>query len=335
MSHNITERDAQVGLSQAWHGLTTVVKEIDPSDNMLRDWDVERHPLHYIDKDGNAITTGHGILRATDDGEVVGKPMSPYYKHVTNEMFMDLVSDAMKQLPKAKLESIGSVGNRGKVFATVSMADNKEYKVGDRTFQDYLNFGNSHDQTSRLWVNNTNICTVCENTFNFNLNNKNGMVGSAVHRGDVELKVADLGDLIKEFLGVQEDFKVKFQKLLKKKLKKENASRLFTGFLMRNNPREGLSTRCINTVEQLDTLFVKGAGNRGENYADAFSAVTDYYTHNSTRGGGKNKANQYYSSEHGLGRMNKSSFWTVINNEELAAKTIERGKKLQDLVNIA
>ena len=82
-------------------------------------------------------------------------------------------------------------------------------------------------------------------------------------------------------------------------------------------------------------MFVKGAGNRGESYADAFSAVTDYYTHNSTRGGGKNKANQYYSSEHGLGRMNKSSFWTVVNNEELAEKTIARGKKLQDLVNVA
>ena len=335
MAHNITDRDAQIGLSQAWHGLTDVVDVIDPKDNYLRSWDVERHPLYYIDKDDNAIETKHGILRATDDGETVGKPMSPHYKHVTNEQFMDLVSDAMKQLPKAKLESIGSVNNRGKVFATVSLADNKEYNVGDRTFQDYLNFGNAHDQSSRLWVNNTNICTVCENTFNFNLNNKNGMVGSAVHRGDMELKVADLSNLVEEFLGVQEDFKVKFQKLLKRKLAKEKASQLFTGFLMRNNPREGLSTRCLNTVDQLNTLFVKGAGNRGENYADAFSAVTDYYTHNSTRGGGKNKANQYYSSEHGLGRMNKSSFWTVVNNRDLAEKTIERGKKLQDLVNVA
>ena len=334
MAHNITERDVQVGLSQAWHGLTDVVDVIDPKDNYLTRWDVERHPLHYINEDGDAIQTDYGILRATDDGEAVGKPMSPHYKHVTNEQFMDLVSDAMKQLPKAKLESIGSVGNRGKVFATVSLADNKEYKVGDRTFQDFLNFGNSHDQSSRLWVNNTNLCTVCENTFNFNLNNKNGMVGSAVHRGDVELKVADLGDLVKEFLGVQEDFKAKFQKLLKKKLDKDNASRLFTGFLMRNNPREGLSTRCLNTIDQLNTLFVKGAGNRGENYADAFSAVTDYYTHNSTRGGGKNKANQYYSSEHGLGRMNKSSFWSVINNPQLAENTIKRGKKLQDLANV-
>lgn len=334
MAHNITDRDVQVGLKQAWHGLTDVVDVIDPKDNYLTRWDVERHPLHYINEDGDAVETDYGILRATDDGEAVGKPMSPHYKHVTNEQFMDLVSDAMKQLPKAKLESIGSVGNRGKVFATVSLADNKEYKVGDRTFQDFLNFGNSHDQSSRLWVNNTNLCTVCENTFNFNLNNKNGMVGSAVHRGDVELKVADLGDLVKEFLGVQEDFKAKFQKLLKKKLDKDNASRLFTGFLMRNNPREGLSTRCLNTIDQLNTLFVKGAGNRGENYADAFSAVTDYYTHNSTRGGGKNKANQYYSSEHGLGRMNKSSFWSVINNPQLAENTIKRGKKLQELVNV-
>ena len=65
--HNITERDAQVGLSQAWHGLTDVVDEIDVSDNVLTKWDVERKPLTYVDVDGNEQETGYGILVGSDD----------------------------------------------------------------------------------------------------------------------------------------------------------------------------------------------------------------------------------------------------------------------------
>jgi hypothetical protein len=259
--------------------------------------------------------------------------MTPSYKAISNEKFLDLVSDAMKKLPKAKIESIGSVCNRGKVFVTVSLDGKSNYKVGDREFKDYLNFGNAHDQSSKLWINNTNTCTVCDNTFTYNLNDKSAMVGSAVHRGDIELKLADLSNVVDDFLGTQADFRQKFNNLLKKKISDKKAQSLFTGFLMRNNPKEGLSTRCLNTVDSLNTLFKKGAGNRGENYADAFSAVTDYYTHNSTRGKGKNRLNQYVSSEFGLGRMNKQSFWTVINNDDLANRTIERGTKLLSLVN--
>jgi len=331
--HNITERDAQVGLSQAWHGLTDVVDPIDVSDNVLTKWDVERKPLTYVDVDGNEQETGYGILVGSDDDKIIGRPMTPSYKAISNEKFLDLVSDAMTKLPKAKIESVGSVCNRGKVFVTVSLDGKSNYKVGDREFNDYLNFGNAHDQTSKLWINNTNTCTVCDNTFTYNLNDKSNMVGSAVHRGDIELKLADLSNVVDDFLGTQADFRVKFTDLLKKKITDKKAQSLFTGFLMRNNPKEGLSTRCLNTVDSLNSLFKRGAGNRGENYADAFSAVTDYYTHNSTRGKGKNRLNQYVSSEFGLGRMNKQSFWTVVNNNELAERTIERGTKLLSLVN--
>ena len=331
--HNITERDAQVGLGQAWHGLTDVVETIDVKDNVLTKWDVERKPLTYVNVDGNEQEIGYGILVGSDDDKIIGRPMTPSYKAISNEKFLDLVSDAMAKLPKAKIESVGSVCNRGKVFVTVSLDGKSNYKVGDREFNDYLNFGNAHDQTSKLWINNTNTCTVCDNTFTYNLNNKSAMVGSAVHRGDIELKLADLSNVVDDFLGTQEEFRVKFTGLLKKKITDKKAQSLFTGFLMRNNPKEGLSTRCLNTVDSLNSLFKRGAGNRGENYADAFSAVTDYYTHNSTRGKGKSRLNQYVSSEFGLGRMNKQSFWTVVNNNELAERTIERGTKLLSLVN--
>jgi hypothetical protein len=331
--HNITERDRQIGVKQAWHGLTEVVKNIDVGDNYLTEWDVERKPLTYIDANNDEVDTGFGILVGSDDDKIIGRPMSPSYRPITNERFMDLVSDAVRRLPKARIESMGSVCNRGKVFVTVRLDEHSKYKVGDREFNDFLNFGNSHDQTSKLWVNNTNICTVCDNTFSFNLNSKDGQIGSAVHRGDVEVKLANIANLVDSYLGTQEDFRKKFERLIAKKIDSNKAKQLFTGFLNRNNPREGVSTRCLNTVENLDNLFKRGAGNRGESYADVFSAVTDYYTHNSTRGNGANKRNQYVSSEFGLGRMNKQSFWTVINNDSLVDSTIIKGEKLLSVIS--
>lgn len=333
MSHNITDRDRQIGLKQAWHGLTDVVDYIDVKSNYLTDWDVNRKPLTYVNESGEEVDTGFGILVSSDDDKVVGRPMSKSYRPITNEKFMDLVSDAISRLPKARIESMGSVCDRGRVFVTVRLDEHSKYKIGDREFNDFLNFGNSHDQSSKLWVNNTNICTVCDNTFSFNLHSKEGEIGNVVHRGDVELKIANISNLVDKYLGTQESFRKKFEKLITKKIDTDKARHLFTGFLNRNNPREGVSTRCMNTVAELDNLFKRGRGNRGESFADAFSAVTDYYTHNSTRGNGANKRNQYVSSEFGLGRMNKQSFWTVINNDDMVQSVIVKGEKLLNLAN--
>ena len=58
MSHNLTERDQQIGLKQAWHGLTTVVDAINVKDNYLTQWDVERKPLTYINNNDEEVGPG-------------------------------------------------------------------------------------------------------------------------------------------------------------------------------------------------------------------------------------------------------------------------------------
>lgn len=78
MSHNLTERDQQIGLKQAWHGLTTVVDAIDVQDNYLTQWDVERKPLTYINNAEKEVETGFGILVGSDDDEIIGTPDEPF-----------------------------------------------------------------------------------------------------------------------------------------------------------------------------------------------------------------------------------------------------------------
>jgi hypothetical protein len=330
MSHKITERDRQVGIKQAWHGLTHVVDNIDVEDNYLTSWDIKRAPLKIVLPSSDVVETGYDILVATDDGLPIGRPVGKIYQPITNEMFLDMVRDALDRLPSAKIESIGSVCNRGRVFVSISLEGHKQFKIGHREFNDFLNLGNSHDQSSKMWMNNTNCCTVCNNTFSYNLNSTDNVIGSVVHKGDVELKMADLSEIANLFLGTQEDFRIKFTNLIKKSIDADKASRLFAGFLDRNNPVQGVSER---TVLKLTSLFKDGNGNRGESYADAFSAVTDYYTHSSTKGGGQNISRQYVSSEFGPGRINKQVFWNIINDEDLVERTINRGEKVLNLIN--
>jgi hypothetical protein len=185
-----------------------------------------------------------------------------------------------------------------------------------------------------MWVNNTNICTVCNNTFTYNLNNKESDIDVRVyHRGNVEVKLTNIVEIIDAHLGSQAIFKAEFEKLMKKDIKLESARSLFAGWTLRNDDVKELSGRGLNKVNRLTELFVKGAGNLGKNRADAFSAVTDFYTHESTRGGGQNAGNQYVSSEFGLGRTSKQHFWDVIRDDDDVNHYINIGNKALTMVN--
>jgi hypothetical protein len=88
----------------------------------------------------------------------------------------------------------------------------------------------------------------------------------------------------------------------------------------------GLSTRAENTASRLLELHKNGLGNRGENLADSFQAVTEFYTHESS--GGDNRLKQVVSSEFGSGAVMKGDFWNMVRNPEKREATIERGEKL-------
>jgi hypothetical protein len=311
MAHGITKRDKQQGREMGWHGLTDIVSDLDINNNWLRSWDIEEAPL-YTEND---IEVPFRILVGSDDKQVIGKPFASSYKPINNKMFLDMIQEAISGIKGAVVESIGSVNNRGRVFVSISIKDATKYKIGDREFKDYLNFGNGHDQSCVLWVNLSDICTVCNNTFSMNLAVKDSPINARVHhRGDVEYKISNIAEIVDGFLGTQAFFKSEFERLMNEPLKNDQARELFAGWTLRNDPEKELSTRGMNKVNRLVELFNTGAGNSGSNRADAFSAVTDYYTHESTRGGGQNSGNQFVSSEFGMGRVAKDNFWDIIRD---------------------
>ena len=321
--HGIVKgRDKQQGRHMGWHKLTEIDLDLNLKNNWLRDWDIQEVQLQTVD--GTEIP--YRILTGTDDNQPIGKPFAKTYTPVTNAQFLDMIQDAISGVKGAVVETVGSVCNRGRVFVSISIKGMDKFKIGNREFNDFLNFGNGHDQSCAVWANSSNICTVCYNTFTSNLENATVKVK---HSKDVAARLENIVEIIDAYAGTQAKFKAEFERLMNEPMKTDQARNLFAGWMTRSNNEESkdLGPKTLVKVNRLTELFETGRGNSGENRADAFSAVTDYYTHESTRKQGQNVSRQVFSSEFGTGRTAKTDFWNVIRNDKSITSYAASGKK--------
>jgi hypothetical protein len=323
--HGITKRDRQEGRHMGWHKLTHLNADLSLKKNWLTDWDIQEVQLQTA----GGTEVPFKILTGTDDNEFIGKPFAGTYTPVSNKQFLDMIADAISGVKGAVVESVGSVCNRGRVFVSVSIKGMDKFNIGNRTFNDFLNFGNGHDQTSAVWANASNICTVCDNTFTMNLAGSQEVKIKVKHSKDVALRLENIAEVIDAYAGTQAKFKAEFERLLNEPMKVDAARNLFAGWMIRSNSVEGkdLGPKTLTKVNRVTELFEGGRGNTGSNRADAFSAVTDFYSHESVRNSSRNVARQLFSSEYGLGRMAKSDFWNVIRNDDSVKSYVSNGKK--------
>lgn len=327
MSHGISKRDKQQGRTMGWHGLTEINKNLGLADNWLTQWDIQEVKLQTE----GGIEVPFKILTGTDDDQVIGKPFAGSFTPVTNKQFLDMIGEAISNIKGAVIESVGSVNNRGRVFVSVSIKGMDKYKLGTRTFEDFLNFGNGHDQTCAVWANASNICTVCDNTFTMNLEGAQKLKIKVKHSKDVAARLENISEVIDAYAGTQAKFKAEFERLMNEPMTVDGANQLYAGWLTRSSVANGesrdLGPKTLGKVNRLTELFENGKGNGGANRADAFSAVTDFYTHESTRKSGQNVTRQVFSSEFGLGRMAKADFWNVIRNDRSVSSYVASGKR--------
>ena len=332
MSHGITNRDRQEARHMGWHNLTQINEVLDLKNNWLTKWDIQEVGLKTV----GDVEVPFKILTGTDDNQVIGKPFAGTYTPVSNKAFLDMIGEAISGVKGAVVESVGSVNNRGRVFVSLSIKGMDKFKVGKREFLDYLNFGNGHDQTSAVWTNASNTCTVCDNTFSMNLDGEQEVKCKVKHSKDVIARLDNIVEIIDAYAGTQAKFKAEFERLMNEPMKTDKARDLFAGWMVRSsggNQERDLGPKTLSKVNRLTDLFQIGKGNTGNNRADAFSAVTDYYTHESTRNSGKNVARQVFSSDYGLGRVAKSSFWNVIRNDDSVNAFAASGKKALALLS--
>jgi hypothetical protein len=333
MADKIEQHDIHEGTEMGWHGKTVVRPQITLEDNYLRKWDLV--PV-VLEKRGQP--SKYSILECDDvEGLEIGKPYNPNtFQPINNALFLELVKMSISGT-EHRIVSVGSTRNRGRIFLSIELRGMEKFKAAGREFSAFLNFGNGHDKSSVLWANTSNTCTVCDNTFSMNLfavenkakKDKDTSDDIAVrqrHTKNATLRLPEIGKLIDKAVGVQAEFQIEFDKLAYMPVSLNDARNIFTGFLTRDSKPDKLSTRTQNTVDTLATLFSSGRGNHGKDFSDMVSAVTDYYTHTSSRG--NNPMRQVESSEYGAGLVAKHSFWEGVRNRDIVGQWFVNGDKL-------
>jgi len=342
MSHEILKNDKQEGRTMAWHGKTIVNPDLtlanchlnpNRADDGKPKWD---YVGKSVDVDGKP--TGFHILGVTDgatteneDGQefplVIGDSYNPVkFKPVTNEKLIEILTPAVAE-HGLTLESCGTVKNRGRQFFSFAMVGN-EFNAAGRPFNSFFNVGNGNDKSSPLWVNTSNICTVCNNTFTMNMD-LSGFVMEVKKTKFSELRITNLGRAIEAMLSGQKEFAAQLNKLAGYECDENKAREFFAGFLA-TSPDAPLSTRSLTALERLTQLFKAGAGNDGNDFSDVFQAATDFYSHEAASAAGDEAANwkNYVSSEFGAGRKAKQDVWEAIGTEKTRKGMLAIGKKV-------
>ena len=357
MSHEIRQHDEQHGRTQAWHGLTRIDENLSLSSEgfYLKRWDVQQAEVRLYRDNGKKIHTPPVIIENEEGEETVteGKPWqslfvegdtipenevlhvsTPFnpdtYSVLNNEKFLEIISKSLAAcgLPDS-VESVGSVFNRRRVFLSIALPGLESNTLGHREFRHFLNFINSFDMSTEFMANYSNMCVVCNNTLEGNL-----AIGGCLipHTKNMPDRLEKMPRVIESALKAGEAFSNDFLRLASEGIPVELVTSLFVAFL---EDGKALSTRSFNVSERLVQLFGnKTVGNLGESLADAFSAITDYYSHESA--GGNNKGSemkQFQSSEFGAGALAKKQgmkyLLKCMEDKDFQSDEIRRGEALR------
>jgi len=306
--HHLEERDVQAGIQQAWHGSTNVVPVVE-FDNAFP-FEIERLPLLVAN---DTPLEGWSFFRCSDDGKPAGVPVFESYVALTNARFWEIVQNAVGG-SGAIIESAGTIYDRCRRFVTVKLGtDVDDFTVGDRQFKNRFSLLDSIDGSTNFYGVNSSTCVVCANTFQVVMGDTSGEFRFKIrHSKNIMPKIENMEKAIDQFLGVTAQFKKALETANEIPVTPVDARSLFAGWIA--TEASGISARSFNIVTRLSELFQRGAGNNGETLLDAFSAVTDFYSHESSGGLDQEgfRMKQTISSEFGSGSRKKQDFFANL-----------------------
>ena len=306
MPAGIYERDRQVGKVQAWHGLS-IIEEGLITRELAHPFEVIESPIYHKVTTPDVFGMNHDTyiespdwkqLIASDDFLPVGEPYGTSYHPSSVETFWEIIRKGMGDTPY-EVVSAGTVDNRCKVFASIKVSDG--FRVGDREFKDFITLLDSYDKSTSLQARYSNVCVVCANTFAAVMND-GSTIGKAKHTAMIEMNIGRLIDAIDKFVGTSAAFQAMLTEAYLKPCGRDEARAWVTGIETRNADRvtNGILQKTARIVE----LFESGKGNEGRTRLDAFSAMTDFHSNESTNRKGQNA--QFYTSEFGSSAQVKS-----------------------------
>ena len=255
------------------------------------DWEVTKVPTFYkfrktvknmpVDLYYNKnIATGY-FVTLKDDETILGN-VSKRYEVLQN---VDAFSPFSVLLDNGyKLETAGAVRD-GRMVWILAKKDEDTVKVGDDVIERYALLMNSHDGSTPVFLQPTNIRVVCANTLDFALSEKTQLRFSIKHTANVKSRLDEVSDALKFAEGNWQQAHEIMNRMIDIKMNYEQTTKYFESvipFLVHRgqsgkNEVHNVTKRDIGTpvFHQLMNNWAK----EGETLWHAYNAVTEYYDH--------------------------------------------------------
>lgn len=333
MPAGITERDRQVGKSQAWHK-STIIEQGEITREIAHPFEIIESPVYYktttpdqygINRDSYIESPSYKQLIASDDFLPIGDPYGDSYSPSSIEAFWEIIRKGLGDTPY-EIVSAGTVDNRCKVFASIKVSEG--FRVGDREFKDFITLLDSYDKSTSLQARYSNICVVCANTFAAVMGD-GSTIGKAKHTQMIELNIKRLIDAIDSFAGTSASFQGMLKDAYEKPCSRDEARAWIMGIEARN--AKEITNGMLQKTARIVELFDGGKGNEGRNRLDAFSAVTDFHSNESTNRKGENS--QFYTSEFGSSAQVKNMVARTFEQEW--DSNVKRGSEMLEKNKVA
>ena len=326
MSHEMVSGiDFQLGLEMGWHHLTEVKGSISGFPDYA---EYNREPIAFDNK-----PSGFDFITSKDkEGKrlLVAKPIADSFQFLQNTQVFDLVTSALDRAGiKYKVASLGTFGARSKRYISIELAEFNKATIGGREFRLYLSILDALDGSLSLQVRANSICIVCANTYGYSLKDKGEFSMGVKHTSNHEAKCENMGKIVEAFAHNKRLFERFLASMHETPCSKETAKEVFAGFLGKG---QEISPRAVKTVDRMGELFLRGRGNKGETFLDAFSSVTDYYSHESSTGRGMSQ--QVESSEIGTGRERKEAFGALFTGRLPNGETYFNRKAIETVATM-
>lgn len=184
------------------------------------------------------------------------------------------------------LETAGSIENGKRVWILAKRPSS--HMVGDDKVEQYAVLMNSHDGTTPVFLQPTDIRVVCKNTLDWALSNHKNMRFSIKHTTGVKDRLEEVSKILKEADGYWAKAHDIMNMMHDHKINPKQAEVYFEAVIpflrnrgMTGKNEFGIAHRDMATpvFNQLNHNFKFGMGNKGETLWDAYNAVTEYYDH--------------------------------------------------------
>ena len=298
MSHEIHDNDTVVLGSNrpAWHGLGKVFAGLlSPLRVYLEGVGARvmfESPVLFKGEpvDGYKIISGRYANGAHSALSVVGDS----YGLIKDSRFFEILERVYGG--RACVETAGTLRNGRRIWALVKR-DN--WCVGSDRIKTFDLWANRHDSSGCLELHRTNVRVVCQNTWNAAIGSGRARVFGVRHTVNVDGGIAQAIRLIESVDAAQRAEQDKAHRLASVEMNAAQADEFFRGLLGAKADENGVIGGKVGaSLDSLNTLFHRGAGNSGSTRWDAFNAVTEYVDHGRTvrASNGRSKAEARFES---------------------------------------